>query len=99
MKSTPPRTLASINNAVTRKQRQPRLIERLLRRSGSLLLWVCGLVLAAFGIVFTFANYPWFGAAAVLLTLLAIGYSERRRRIAHQARRPRPARSNDPSNR
>ena len=63
-----------------------------------MLLWAAVLLLAAFGIVFTFANYPWIGAALVLLTLLAIGYSERRRRIAHETRRPRPARSSDPPN-
>jgi hypothetical protein len=59
------------------------------------LLWAGALVLAAFGIVFSFANYPWFGTAIVLLTLLAIGRSERRRRIAHEARRRRQAQSRD----
>ena len=90
-----PRNPSGIKSAVTRKQPQPRLVERLLRRGGSLLLWAGVLVLAAFGIVFSFANYPWFGTAVVLLTLLAIGYSERRRRIAHEARRRRQARRGD----
>lgn len=89
---TAPRNLPRIKSAVTRKRRQPRLVERLLRRGGSLLLWAGVLVLAAFGIVFSFANYPWFGTAVVLLILLAIGYSERRRRIARKAKQSRVGR-------
>jgi hypothetical protein len=34
------------------------------------LFWTGLLVLAAFGIVFTFANYPWFGIGVVLVSLL-----------------------------
>jgi heme exporter protein D len=53
------------------------------------------LVLGAFGIVFSFANYPWFGIAVALLILLAIGYSQRRRRIAQKTRRRQRARRGD----
>jgi hypothetical protein len=38
-----------------------------------------------FGIVFTFANYPLLGAGIVLVTLVAIAYSERRRRANRRA--------------
>jgi heme exporter protein D len=58
-------------------------------------LWAGVLVLGAFGIIFSFANYPWFGIAAALLILLAIGYSQRRRRIAQKTRRRRRARRGD----
>jgi heme exporter protein D len=53
------------------------------------------LVLGAFGMVFSFANYPWVESAVVLALLLALGYSERRRRIARAARRRRRAARND----
>jgi heme exporter protein D len=53
------------------------------------------LVLGAFGLVFSFANYPWFATAVVLLIVLAIGFSERRRRIAQETRRRNRARSSD----
>jgi hypothetical protein len=55
---------------------------RLLKRAGSLLLWIGVLILAAFGIAFSFANYPWLESCIVLCMLTALGYSERRRRIA-----------------
>lgn len=48
-----------------------------------MLLWTGLLVLAAFGIVFTFANYPWFGV--VLVSLLLIAHSERIRRRNQRA--------------
>jgi heme exporter protein D len=59
------------------------------------LLWAGVLVLGAFGIVFSFANYPWFGTAVTLLILLAIGYAQRKRRIAQKTRRRQRARSRD----
>jgi hypothetical protein len=49
---------------------------RLLRRVG----WAGVLVLGAFGVYFSFANYPWFGIAALSAIILSIGYSERQRR-------------------
>lgn len=68
---------------------------RLLRRVGSVLLWAVVVVLGAFGIYFSFANYPWFGVAVVVLALLLVGYSERTRRAERAAaeaarRRNRP---------
>lgn len=60
-----------------------------------MLLWAAVVVLGAFGMYFTFANYPWFGAVEVLLILLLTGYSERKRRATRKAneaarRRNRP---------
>jgi hypothetical protein len=59
---------------------------RFLRRVGSLLFWTAVVVLGAFGMYFSFANYPWFGAAVVLLIFLLIGYLERKRRATQEAR-------------
>jgi hypothetical protein len=50
-----------------------------------LLFWLGLLVLAAFGIVFSLTNYPAFGIADVLLILLVVGTSERRRRQRRRA--------------
>lgn len=55
-------------------------LRRFLRLAGWLLLWATVLVLGLFGIVFSFANYPWFGIGIVLLICLLVGYSERKRR-------------------
>jgi membrane-bound ClpP family serine protease len=70
---------------------------RFLRRVGSALFWAAIVLLGAFGIIFSFANYPWFGATVVVLILLLLGYSEQKRRTAQRAReaarmwnRPRP---------
>jgi hypothetical protein len=66
-----------------RARRSERLrlrVGRLVRRVVSVLTWAGGLALAAFGVVFSFANYPSVAISVVLLILLAIGHSERRRR-------------------
>lgn len=42
-------------------------------------LWLVALVLGAFGVVFSFANYPWLAAGIVLLILLVAVYTERKR--------------------
>jgi predicted negative regulator of RcsB-dependent stress response len=57
-----------------------------LRPVGSVLYWAILLVLGAFGIYFSFANYPWFATAVVLLILLLAGYSEWKRRTKQKAR-------------
>jgi flagellar biosynthesis component FlhA len=62
------------------------MLEQLMRRVGSVLFWAGVLVLGGFGVVFSFANYPWFGIGVVLLILLLAGYRERRRRTAQKAR-------------
>jgi hypothetical protein len=61
------------------------LLERLLRRVVAVGLWAGLVVLGAFGIYFSFANYPSFGIAVVLSIVLALGYSERRRRKRQRA--------------
>jgi len=74
------------------------LVGRLVRRVVSVLTWTGGLLLGAFGISFSFANYPSFGIGILLLILLAIGYSERRRRkrrASERAMRRDRARSRD----
>jgi hypothetical protein len=43
-------------------------------------------VLGAFGVYFSFANYPVFGIGVVLLILLLTGYSEQKRRTKQKAR-------------
>ena len=80
-----------------RSRRPPQRQRRVLRRVGSVLLWAAVVLLGAFGIDFSFANYPWFGVATVLLILLVVGCAEQRRRTAQRAReaarmrhRPRP---------
>jgi hypothetical protein len=50
------------------------------------LLWTAVVVLGAFGMYFTFTNYPWFGVAVVLLILLLTGYAERKRRATQKTR-------------
>jgi hypothetical protein len=67
-------------------ERQQPLLKRLPRRIGSVLLWAGLLLIAAFGVVFTFANYPWFGVGVALVILLLTGYSERKRRARQEAR-------------
>jgi len=57
-----------------------------LRRVGSVLFWTAVVVLGAFGMYFSFANYPWFGAGVVLVIVLLIGNSERKRRATQKAR-------------
>lgn len=57
----------------------------MVRRVVSVLSWTVALVLGAFGIVFSFANYPWFGIGVVLVVVLLIGYAERTRRTKQQA--------------
>jgi hypothetical protein len=69
-----------------------------LRRISSVLIWSGVVVLGAFGLYFTFANYPLFGAAIVLLALVPTVYSERNRRNrqrAWEARRLDRARRDD----
>jgi hypothetical protein len=56
------------------------------RRVLSVLSWAVVVVLGAFGIVFSFANYPLFAIGLVLLILLVAGYAERTRRAQQQAR-------------
>ena len=51
-----------------------------------MLLWALLVLLGAFGTYFTFANYPWFGAAVLLLALLLIARTERKRRATQRAR-------------
>jgi uncharacterized membrane protein YbhN (UPF0104 family) len=75
------------------------LLQRLLRPVVAVLFWAGVLVLGAFGIYFSFANYPSFGIAVVLSILLVLGYSERerrkRQRASERARRRHRAQSHD----
>jgi uncharacterized membrane protein YbhN (UPF0104 family) len=75
------------------------LLQRLLRPVVVVLFWAGVLVLGAFGIYFSFANYPSFGIAVVLSILLVLGYSERerrkRQRASERARRRHRAQSHD----
>jgi hypothetical protein len=64
---------------------QPPTRGRLLRRVGSALTWGGVLLLGAFGIYFTFANYPLFGVGVVLAMLLLTAYRERKRRSRQRA--------------
>ena len=66
------------------KEQRPRL-RRLPRQIGRALFWAGIAVIAAFGVVFTFANYPWFGVSVVLVTLLLVAHWERRRRQNQRA--------------
>jgi hypothetical protein len=50
------------------------------------LFWTAVVLLGAFGMYFSFANYPWVGAGIVLLIVLLIGYSERQRRATQRAK-------------
>ena len=56
------------------------------RRVVSVLGWACLLVLGAFGVVFSFANYPLYAIGLVLLIVLLAAYAERTRRTRQQAR-------------
>jgi len=60
--------------------------QQLFRRIGSLLLGTTLALLGLFGAYFSFANYPWFGALVVLLILLLVAHSERKRRATQEAR-------------
>jgi uncharacterized RDD family membrane protein YckC len=72
-------------------------MKRLLRRVISLLAWAAVVVLAAFGLYFSFANYPAFGIAITLSIVVLLAYWERsrrqRQRAAARARRRGHARS------
>ena len=63
-------------------------MKRLLHRVASVLSWTIVLFLGAFGIYFTFANYPAFGIAVVLAFVLGVAYAERRRQRRAQRHRP-----------
>lgn len=56
------------------------------RRVLSVLAWTCLIVLGAFGVVFSFANYPLYATGLVLLILVLGVYAERTRRVRQQAR-------------
>ncbi len=56
------------------------------RRVLSVLAWTCLIVLGAFGVVFSFANYPLYATGLVLLILVLAVYAERTRRVRRQAR-------------
>ena len=62
------------------------LAARFLRRVGSVLLGTGVLVLGAFGVYFSFANYPWLSLGVLLLFLVASAFSERKRRAKRKAR-------------
>jgi uncharacterized RDD family membrane protein YckC len=66
-------------------------MERVLRRVVSVLAWAAVVVLGAFGLYFSFANYPEFGVVLTLSAVALIAYSERsrrqRQRSADRARR------------
>jgi hypothetical protein len=59
---------------------------RLVRRPLSLLAHLMLFVLALFGVVFSFANYPWLAVCLALLILLVVGDGERRRAKARRER-------------
>jgi hypothetical protein len=48
-------------------------------------MWTGLAVILAFGVVFTFANYPWFGGVVVSVTLVLLAHAERRRRLNQRA--------------
>jgi len=56
------------------------LLERRLRRMTSVLFWTGVIALGAFGVYFSFANYPAFGIGVTLSIAVLVGYSERSRR-------------------
>jgi hypothetical protein len=66
-------------------------MEGVLRRVVSVLAWAAVVVLGAFGLYFSFANYPAVGIAVTLSAVALIAYSERsrrqRQRSADRARR------------
>ena len=75
-------------------------MKRLLHRVISVLMWTCSLMLGAFGLYFSFANYPAFSIAVTLLFGVLLGFSERNRRQrrseAERARSQRRAQTRDP---
>jgi uncharacterized membrane protein YbhN (UPF0104 family) len=60
-------------------------MERLLHRVISVLGWAAALLLGAFGLYFTFTNYPAFGIAVTLAIVVLLSYAERRRRQRQRA--------------
>ena len=68
-------------------------LRRLGRALAKLFLALALLALLALGVYLSFANYPWFAAAVVLVTLVVIGELERRRRAEQQARQRERART------
>jgi len=64
----------------------PRGYGRLVRRPLIILGYVMLFALALFGVVFSFANYPWLAACIALVILLVIGDGERRRAKARRER-------------
>ena len=60
---------------------------------GAVLLAAALLALVALGVVFAFANHPWFATAVVAVTLLVVAESERRRRRERDARERERART------
>jgi uncharacterized membrane protein len=100
MKLTPSHrdSLPGVESAVRLQRAQSRL-EQFLRRAWLVFLCVLALVLGAFGVVFSFANYTWLSIGAVLVTLLLGGHTEWKRRARwaafEQARRRDRARSED----
>ena len=74
-------------------------MKRLLHRLISIVSWAIFLVLASFGIYFSFANYPPFAIAVTLSIVVLLAYWERsrrqRQRAAERARRRDRTRSHD----
>lgn len=75
---------------------------RVLHRVVSVLSWTVCLALAAFGTLFSFANYPALAIAVTLAALGLLGYSERNRRLRQKAserarRRARHSEARGPS--
>lgn len=70
---------------------KPPSLGRLPRRVGSVLLWTVLVLVGAFGVVFSFANYPVVASVLVVGALLLTVYSERtrqaKRRASEKARR------------
>jgi hypothetical protein len=64
-----------------------------MRRVLSVLYWAAVVVLAAFGLYFTFTNYPVFGIVFLLSIVALIVYSERSRRQRQRASEDRRRRS------
>jgi hypothetical protein len=60
-------------------------MRRLLHRVVSVLSWSALLLLGAFGIYFSFANYPVYGVVVTLAVVVLVGHSERSRRQARVA--------------
>jgi len=60
-------------------------MRHVLRRFVSVLYWAAVVVLGAFGLYFSFTNYPLFAVAVLLSIVGLIVYSERSRRQRHRA--------------